>query len=149
MNNSWKMWFVTGLLLVSATAAAGDGSDRHHRSHGEFGDPDRMVEHITRRLELDETQAQTLRNIVDASRPEIIELRERAIENHQAVRELDASDSEFDTKLSLLARENGELATAATLLHGRLRAELNAVLTPEQRAELADMPSRWGRRGPR
>lgn len=148
MNNGWKTWLMTGFLLVSASAA-GDGFDGHHRSHGDFGDPDRLVEHMTRRLELDDTQAQTLQNIVDASRPEIIELRDRAMKNHQAIRELAADDPEFDTKLSLLAQDNGELATAATLLHGRLRAELNAVLTPEQRAVLAEMPPRWGRRGPR
>lgn len=143
----WKSSLAAGaLLVVAATAVAGPGG--HHGWQGDFGDPDRLAEHLTRRLDLDEDQTQKIRNIVSAATPEMQELRDRAMQNHEAVRTLDASDPDFDTRLSTLARENGDLASAATLLHGRLRAEINAVLTPEQREEFAEMPHRWGRRGP-
>jgi protein CpxP len=147
MKNIWKTWLAISALLISTAAVAG-GSGGHHAWQGDFGDPDRLVEHMTRRLELDETQTAKVQNIVTAAKPEMLELRDRAMQNHEAVRTLDANDPDFDTKLANLAQENGELATAATLLHGRLRAEINAVLTPEQREEFAGMSHRSGRRGP-
>lgn len=137
MNISRNSLLAACLLLSTAGVWAKDGGEPHGPSH-EFGDPERMVEHMIRRLDLDDTQAQSVKNIVEAARPEIAELRDRARENHKAVRELDADDADFGAKLSNLAHTSGELATQATLLHGRLRAEINAVLTPEQRQKLAE-----------
>jgi Spy/CpxP family protein refolding chaperone len=137
MNRSRNTLLAACLILTMTGVWAKDGGGTHGPSH-EFGDPERMVEHMIRRLDLDDTQAQSVKNIVEAARPEMTELRNRARENHKAVRELDAGDADFGAKLSNLAHVSGELATQATLLHGRLRAEINAVLTPEQRQKLAD-----------
>jgi protein CpxP len=106
-----------------------------------------MAEHLSRRLDLDDNQQQALANVVDAASPEMNELRDKVRENRDAIRDLDANDPDYDAKLSNLARDNGELASAATLLHGRLRAEINALLTPEQRETLANSPKRGGKRG--
>jgi Spy/CpxP family protein refolding chaperone len=130
---------------VAATAAhAGDGGsdDHRHRPHfaagmHEVGDPVRMVKHLTRKLDLDETQQQEIENIVSAARPEIDALRERAEANRKAMHELDVNDGNHDARLNVLASEKGAIATEHALLHGRLKSEINAVLTPEQRQELA------------
>ncbi len=54
----------------------GGGSDRMR--HDGFGDPARMLERMTRHLDLDDTQSQTIGNIIEAAKPEIDALRERA-----------------------------------------------------------------------
>lgn len=144
------------ILTVTAAAmlalVAGNTAIAHdHRGFGAHGDdPARMAEHLTRWLELEQDQAQTVRNIAEAAVPEIESVRERARANREALRSLDPNDPGYDAELNRLADENGYLAAEATRLHGRLRAELHAVLTPEQQQQLSDATERMhGRSGRR
>jgi Spy/CpxP family protein refolding chaperone len=131
----------------SGTAVAGPGSDgeghehkqrfRHAAGMQDAGDPERMVSHLTQKLELDQTQQQEIGNIVSAAKPELDALRDRAEANRSAMHELDFNEGDYDVRLQALATEKGEIATEQALLHGRLKSEINAVLTPAQRQQLA------------
>jgi protein CpxP len=136
----------TLLLVMTSGAAIAQEFDGSPAMRGGYGHPQRMLEHLSRRLDLDETQQQAVKNIVEAATPEMDALRDRARKNRDAVRDLVVSDPDYDAKLSNLARENGELATIATLLHGRLRAEIDALLSPEQRETLATEGKREDKR---
>lgn len=146
-----KSLFLVGVAAMLATGAvlSAEGDEkRDTRSPGQHGmsssfgsakgfrDPTRMVKGLARYLDLDETQEQALNNVVDAAKPEFETLRERARTNFTAMRELATDDPDYSAKLSNLAIENGELVTQGTLLMGRVRAEVNAELTDEQRAQL-------------
>lgn len=134
------------LLAGSATSLAANAEgDHHHGMHEggppamrDFGDPERMLEHLTRALDLDDTQKARIDNIITAAKPEIDALRERTHDTFASMRELDPANSDYATRLQNLATENGQLATDATLLHGRLRAEIYAELTQEQRQQLME-----------
>lgn len=89
---------------------------------------ERMAEHIADRLDLDDTQRATVRNVLEAARPEFRALREQARANREALRALDAGDPAVND----IAVSNGELATRGTLLAHRVRNEVRAVLTEEQ-----------------
>lgn len=128
------------LLMLSAgvaLAARGDGFHGAHHLLKAGGSPERMLEHIERVLDLDDARKQSLTNVVTAAAPQFEALRERAKENVEALRALDVDDADYATRLQNLATIAGELATQAVLLHGRLRADLSAELTDEQRVELA------------
>jgi Spy/CpxP family protein refolding chaperone len=142
---------VVALFLVAMGVSAAEHRDHSAGFHGfggksGFGDPDRMVEMMSRFLELDELQTESIRNTLSAAQPEIDELRSRARANRAAIAALDPSDKDYGARLSNLAEENGYLATQATELHGRVRAEISAQLTPEQRLELAERSSRMKER---
>ncbi len=134
------------VLLVGAVWAGPEyGDNEYHGMHrGRAGmmhgghDFDRMDEHMSRLLELDDAQEQAIGNIVEAVRPEINALRERAAANREALHALNVADTEYDVQLQKLAVENGELATQLTLLHGRVRAQVSGELTPEQQATLSE-----------
>ncbi len=111
---------------------------RHHMNHGEFRDPARMLEMMTRHLDLDDTQAQTIGNIFEAAKPEINALRERADATRKAMDELDIDDRAYGSELQRLSTDIGALTSEATMLQGRLRAEVLAQLTPEQRDRAAE-----------
>ena len=113
--------------------------DGQHRGMGEFGhrDPARMIERMSKHLELDDLQQQKLSNIMTAAKPEFDEQRTKMQANREAMRALDVNDPDYSSKLEYLAAENGELAAAATMLKGRIRAEINNELTDEQREKLA------------
>jgi len=114
----------------------------HRGYHNEFGDPARMLERMTRHLELDDTQSQTIGNIIEAARPEIGALHERMKASRTAMHELDVNAADYGAKLQNLSTEIGALTAEATLLHGRLRADVFAELTPEQRERAAAGRSR-------
>ncbi len=124
-----------GLAMAAPHGHNGDWGG--HRSGGRMmANPERVVERITQHVELDETQEQTIRNILEAAKPEFEALRERGRTNFSAMRELDPSDPDYSAKLDDLSAENGQLVADGTRLIGRVRGEVHATLTPEQVAEL-------------
>lgn len=123
----------------------------HRMNHDDFGDPERMLKKMTRHLDLDETQTQNIENIMTAAKPEIDALRERAQATRKAMHDLDVSDPGYGTDLQNLSTQIGALTAEATLLHGRLRADVLAQLTDEQRERAAEgrrkMSDRFGHGG--
>ena len=145
-------------MLTAIGAAAkqhpGSGGDRDkHRNHegmrADFStDPAHMVEMMSRHLDLDETQSQTVSNILLAVKSAADSLRERSRTNHEALRALDVNDANYSATLQNLSAQSGELAAERALLHGRVRGEIHAVLTAEQQQKMADRTGRMesGRR---
>lgn len=140
---------ILSMLVVSALASGAFAAPGGHFGgpDGDFPSPAKMLERMTHHLNLDETQRQNLQNILDAAQPEINALRERARSNREAMRTLDADDPDRSALINNIAIENGQLATEGTLLHDRVRNDIAAVLTDEQREELSKardgMRKRW------
>ena len=135
---------LTGILalLLGAAGAQAEHDGGKYRGHHDMmrGGPDfeRVVEHMSRRLELDENQEQKIRNIIDAVEPEAAALREEAMANRKAIHALDAAADGYYEQLQNLAARNGELATKLTMLRGRVMANLSAELSDEQKARLSE-----------
>jgi len=129
---------LSSALLMSTAQADFDGPQRGGPPFGGpgFGMPNAgmMVERMAEYLDLDETQLENVQNIMSAAEPEMKALREQQRANHEALESLGADDPEVQN----IAISNGELATAGTLLFVRVRGEIDAVLTDEQRARFAE-----------
>ena len=137
MNERLLQFVSIGLtvFLVGAVWAGPENDDYEHRGmhrgHAGMmhGGPnfDRMVEHMSRLLELDDAQEQAIRNIVDDARPKAKALHERAKANREAMHALNVSDTDYDVKLQNVAAENGDTdANDETL--AMLRAEMRLPL---------------------
>jgi len=133
------------LLAVSLVAAAEPGGAQRAYGGPGVGMPfaGRMLDRMAERLELDDTQRQTIENVVSAAKPEFDALRDSFRANRETLAALDPADPEYSVDLEAAARENGRLAAEATLLHSRVRAEIDAVLTEEQRAEFERSKARF------
>lgn len=132
-------------------ANRGERHKQMHRDRGERGsmDAQRMIQGMARRLDLDDTQVEQMTNIVESARPEMESLRENGRENRKAMRELDVTDPDYGAKLQNLAAAKGELEVSSTELRGRLRADMHAILTPEQQQKMAEFRPNDRRRGQR
>ena len=97
-----------------------------------------MIQRMADRLELDDDQRQSVQNIMSAARPEIEALREQLRANHEALQSLGPDDPELQN----IAMSNGALATEGTLLFARIRSDIDAVLTDDQRTKLAELKDR-------
>ena len=127
-----------GLAIAAPNGGKGhDGDWGGPRSGGRMmANPERIVDRMTRHVDLDETQEQTIRNILEAAKPEFEALRTRGKANMSAMRDLEPSDPDYSARLDDLSAENGQLVADGTRLVGRVRGEVYAVLTAEQIAEL-------------
>ena len=126
-------------LALAATAFAGPDDGRKGQPGAPFpglAGPGLKVERMAKHLELDEAQKQSIENILDASRPEFQALRTDFRANRRALDALDPADANYSAAINDIAAENGRLATEGTLLMSRVRNEIHAVLTEEQRAKL-------------
>ncbi|MDH3621178.1 MAG: Spy/CpxP family protein refolding chaperone [Gammaproteobacteria bacterium] len=141
--NSSKAAFLalvsTAMLSASAFACDGEGRRGPDRQFGGPGfgipAPGMIMGRMADRLDLDDTQRESVKNIMESAKPELQALREKLRANHDALKALEANDPEAQN----IAISNGELATEGTLLASRIRGEIDAVLTVEQRAQLAEM----------
>jgi Spy/CpxP family protein refolding chaperone len=143
-----------GGSFAAQETVAGDGSHdkRGSSMHGpgyEFGGP-AAIDRMTRHLDLDEGQQEAVKSILEVARPDFESLRQQSEANREALRSLDPNDADYAVRLQSLATESGELAAGTALLHGKVRAELHAVLTPEQQLRMAEGAERMReRRGER
>lgn len=150
-------------IHAQGTVAPDDASTkqntRNHseRRHGQrmhrggldsaMSDPARRVERMMRHLDLDDSQSQLVSNIMTSAEPELRQLHDSMQQNRNALRSLDPNEPDYATDLQNLATSAGAQATQIALLLGRIRADVNSVLTPEQRAQLQEHAAQRLERG--
>lgn len=161
-NTTILATIMVSILAFGAASAqeAGNGdADRNHEGQrgkgmpgrGQHGpmDPERVISMMTRRLELDETQVQQVRNIYLAAEPEFAALRESGRANRMAMRDLNAEDTDYAEQRQSLSVERDGIAATAEELRDRIRSEVEVVLTSEQREKFATASERGRERGQR
>ncbi len=135
----------TTTMLLCAVAAGGLVVAAHAASaHGTMGG-DRRIERMADRLDLDGTQLESVRAIVDAHRAEQRALRDQLREGRAQIRALSTEGDETG-ELEALAEAQGDRMAELIVLKARMRSEIAAVLTDEQREAFAEMGER-GRHG--
>lgn len=87
-------------------------------------------------LKLTEAQQDKLFNIMHAQEPQRRDHGKAIRKAEDGLRELGRADRFDDAKASALSRDLGQAVAADALLEARTQAQILAVLTPEQRAEM-------------
>jgi len=137
MNKTALLALVSSALLATSVYADFDGRKgqrgRHFDGPG-FGMPlpGMMIGRMAEHLDLDDAQRESVRNTIEAARPEIEALRDQMRANREALQALDVNNPGYELELNAIAQSNGQLATDGTLLFTRIRTEIRAVLTDEQ-----------------
>jgi periplasmic protein CpxP/Spy len=91
------------------------------------------------RLNLTEAQQDKLFAIMHAQAPQRREHDKAVRKAHDALRELGRADKFDDAKATALSRDLGQAVAAQALLQARTDAQIQAVLTPEQREQLRQL----------
>jgi protein CpxP len=129
--------------LVATAAQAGGGCQRHH-DIGSEARINRLAEH----LELSAAQRDKVRAIVDQSRPAMRAVHDKMRDNRQAMRALMQQEKPADNEIRRLAEARGKLVAEMAVLRARMKSDIHAVLTPEQRDKLKQhMEQRRSRHG--
>lgn len=96
----------------------------------------RMLERMAGELGLTDDQKQKIQGIFAAGRPEMEQGRDLARQNAEKLRATKPDDKNYDVVVSEVARSAGELASRAVTQRAKVRAQVWAVLTPEQRTRM-------------
>tara|TARA_R110002110_G_scaffold415561_1_gene650732 strand:- start:29627 stop:30049 length:423 start_codon:yes stop_codon:yes gene_type:complete len=123
---------MAGLALLALSAQGWSkgygGGDR---------DPQRMLQHMTAKLSLDDAQRQQVQTLLQEKRQGSTPERERMRELKQ---ELHAMRGNLDTdKARALTDELGDLTAQRALEMTQLQAGIYEILTPEQREQMEEM----------
>lgn len=124
------------LFVVAANVATAEP----HR-----GGSERHLERMANELNLNDAQRQQLKQIHREARGEKLAIMDAMQDNREAMHKLDPSAKDYSQKVEQLAGEKGDLVERLTIHRSNVRAQVYAVLTPEQRELAKEM--RKHRRG--
>ena len=123
---------ISSLGLVAAVSAKpfGGGPDCWRGGQRGFN-----VERMADRLALNDEQRVQIAAVVDESRQQMVSLRDQMMANREQLRELSQQRPFDETAVRDAADTQGDLKANMIVLRVQRRAQINAILTDEQRAQ--------------
>ncbi len=118
------------LLAVAAAFAQG--------LHG-FGGPDGDFHHMLKQLNLTSDQHAQVKAIWQKEKPAMQPLMQQMRQNHEAMKALEAAGPFDEAKVTALATQNSQTMIQLQVEHERMKSEIMAILTPDQKAKLAQI----------
>ena len=136
---------IAGAALAGVAAQGGPGG---HGGHGGFGGrrgpggpggPGILNPRILHQLDVTDAQREQIRTLVEANREANQALHEQLRANHEAVRAASLTTTFDEGQVRALIAAGEAIRTDLALSEARLTSQVYALLTPEQRAELAEI----------
>lgn len=128
-----------GLFSHPIVSQAFDGDRSYRSEHGCWRSSHRFEQQgwgrLADRLNLTQEQRASIKAIYDKYRPELRELRQLQSDNRKALAKMDATD----TRLQELAEAQGKTIADTIVLRKKMRDEMGAILTEDQRQKLHEM----------
>jgi Spy/CpxP family protein refolding chaperone len=108
-------------------------------------EPEARIEHMADILDLTKEQRDKVRAIVDKSTPQTCELRDKMTDNRKQLHTLMQQGNAKEADVRKLADAQGKLLADMIVQRTKVRNEINAVLSPEQREKLQQRFEQRGR----
>jgi len=118
-------------LAMPAMAFPGD--------HGPRPGMHQKFERMAEALELTDEQRRQFKQIHRKARPKLQEIGDAMQDNREALHRLSPADEDYAGQVERLAREQGKLVARMIRVRSRVRAEVYAILTPEQREKAKEL----------
>jgi Spy/CpxP family protein refolding chaperone len=135
---------IVGSLAAGLAHALSSGSGEYCM-RGRGMDSESHVNRMVERLDLTKEQRDKVRTIVDKARPQTRDLHDKLSENRKQLRALTQQGTVMEGDIRKLADSQGKLIANKIVQRSKLQAEVNAVLTPEQREKMQQRLEHRGR----
>ena len=153
MRLTRRIAIVTGIvaLLMAGATFAIVGAQQHHGFGGRGDGPDHpmMMEHMLDRaaahLGLSDEQKARIKAILDAEKPTMQTLRDQLKANHQELEAATANGAFDEAQVKAIAARQGETTAALIVEREKVKSQIFAILTPEQRQKAEQFHQRMGR----
>lgn len=149
MNKLVTTLLVSSLVLGGVTLAQAD-SDRYEKGEydGKYCNKGKdgkgrayRIERMATELGLSESQLKQVRAVEAKYHPKMQELRGKKKAGRQSLREVMQADNVDQAAVKKLVQQQGDLKVEKIMLRSQMRAEIDKVLTAEQRAKMKEMRS--------
>lgn len=146
MKSTRNRFLVIGAaVMLAVTAVIAQGP---HGPGGPFGE----FHHLLRQLDLTSDQHAQVKAIFEKEKPTLQPLMQQMRQNREAMKALEAAGPFDEAKVTALATQNSQTMIQLQVEHERVKSEIMAILTPDQKAKLAQIEanheSRMGKHAP-
>jgi periplasmic protein CpxP/Spy len=134
-ENQMKSFRLTiGAALLSLTAAIAMAQGGHGP-----GGPGFEFHHLLRQLDLSSTQQEQVKAIFQQEKPKLQALHQQMEQNRSAMDSLQANGPFDENKTRTLASQNSSTMVEMEVEHQKIKSEIEALLTPDQKTKLAQL----------
>ena len=133
MKSTGNRIFIIGAAVMLAMAAA-----IAQGPHG-FGGPGGEFHHMLKQLDLTSDQHAQVKAIFQKEKPTLQPLMQQMQQSHEAMKALEAAGPFDEAKVTALATQNSQTMIQLEVEHERVKSEIMAILTPDQKAKLAQL----------
>jgi protein CpxP len=119
-------------VLLAAASAIAQGR------HG-YGGPGGGFHHMLKQLDLTADQHTQVKAIFEKEKPTLQPLMQQMRQNHTAMSALEASGTFDEAKTRALATQSSQTMVELQVEHARIKSEIMQILTPDQKAKLAQI----------
>jgi Spy/CpxP family protein refolding chaperone len=150
MKTITKIALIGGLLASSIAFAATDPAadatkasrDCHYGKHSKMGDEGKYLDRMTEQLKLTPDQRTSVQAVLQKSKPQMTNIREKMQTNRKALREVKREGKSDGNQVQALARERGDLVADMIIQRSKVRSEIQQILTDTQREQMKQMRGR-------
>jgi protein CpxP len=129
MKSTGNRIVIIGAVMLAVAAAMAQGP------HG-FGGPGGEFHHMLKQLDLTSDQHAQVKAIFQKEKPTLQPLMQQMRQYHEA---LEAAGPFDEAKVTALATQNSQTKIQLDVEHERIKSEILAILTADQKAKLAQL----------
>ncbi len=133
------------ILIIGAAVMLAMATAMAQGPHG-FGRPGGEFHHMLKQLDLTSDQHAQVKAIFQKEKPTLQPLMQQMRQYHEAVKALEAAGPFDEAKVTALATQNSQTKIQLDVEHERIKSEIMAILTPDQKAKLAQLEANHGAR---
>ena len=137
-NRTTKAVSVVGVVALLGALAISQAVVRHARMHmdGGFGPtPEHILAFMTDALDLTDAQQTQAKAILDREKPNFEPLIKQMADGHKQMRALEENATFDEGAVRALATQQAQTMTELIVTKARVKSELFAILTPDQKAK--------------
>jgi len=138
INRNKNQWLIGLSIALTALLAIGAANVIHASPHG-GGEKGGMLERMTQGLDLTDQQQQQVKQIHRKNRITGMTVHDAMQDNREAMQKLDLGAKNYKQQVTKLAGEQADLVKQMIVHHADVRAQIYALLTPEQQETLTQM----------
>jgi len=144
-NRSTKILGIAGMVALAGALAVSQAAVRHAhmRMGGGFGpSPEHIVAFMTDTLDLTDAQQAQAKAILDKEKPGFQTLMQQMADGHKQMRTLEESPTFDEPTVRAQATKQAQTMTELIVAKARVKSELFAILTTDQRAKATKIMNR-------
>ena len=150
MKTITKIALIGGLLASSIAFAAMDPATDatkasrgcHHGKHSKTWDEGKYLDRMTEQLKLTPDQRTSVQAVLQKSKPQMTNIREKMQTNRKALRDIKREGKDDANQVQALAQERGDLVTDMIIQRSKIRNDIRQILTDAQRGQMKQMYER-------